>query len=99
MSDEAKSYPPSAEFVSKANVKGMQEYRRLYQEAETDPELFWANLAKTELTWFAPFVKTLEWESPKASWFLDGKLNACYNCVDRHLKTHRRTKPAIIWEG
>ncbi len=99
MSDDSKIYPPSDEFVSKANVKGMSEYRRLYEQAQTEPEVFWANLAKTELTWFRPFVKTLEWETPNANWFMEGKLNACYNCVDRHLKTSRRTKPAIIWEG
>ncbi len=98
MSD-VKSYPPPSEFVSRANVKGMDEYRRLYEEAKLNPEVFWANLARTELTWFSPFVKTLEWDSPRATWFIEGKLNACYNCVDRHLLTSRKTKPAIIWEG
>ncbi len=98
MSD-LKTYPPSEEFVAAANVKGPDEYRELYHVAERDPDKFWANLAEKELSWFTPFSKTLEWDSPNAKWFGGGTLNACYNCVDRHLATSRKDKPAIIWEG
>lgn len=98
MSD-SKTYTPSAEFVARARVKGMPGYRELYDRAKKDPERFWAELANSELSWFHPFSKTLEWDSPFAKWFTGGKINACYNCVDRHLSTPRRTKPALIWEG
>ena len=63
------------------------------------PERFWGDLATKELTWFRPFGRTLEWDPPHARWFVGGKINAAYNCVDRHLHTHRKTKPAIVWEG
>ena len=63
------------------------------------PKHFGPSLALKELTWFRPFSQTLEWEPPFAKWFTGGKINACYNCVDRHLTTARRTKPALIWEG
>ncbi|MBV9404106.1 MAG: acetate--CoA ligase [Acidobacteriaceae bacterium] len=96
---EPKIYPPSAEFVRQAHVKGMEGYRELYDRAAQDPERFWAELAQRELSWFRPFSKTLEWEAPFAEWFTGGRINACYNCVDRHLPTPRRSKPAIIWEG
>ena len=98
MSD-LKIYPPSAEFTSRAHVKSLGEYRDLYERAKADPEQFWGDLARKELAWFQPFSKTLEWNSPFAKWFTGGKINACYNCVDRHLSTPRKTKPALIWEG
>ena len=98
MSD-SKTYAPPSEFSSSAHVKNMEEYRALYERAKNSPEAFWGDLAATELTWFRPFVNTLEWDLPAARWFSGGTINACYNCVDRHLRTERRTKPAIIWEG
>ncbi len=98
MSD-SKTYTPSADFVAHARVKGMEGYRELYDRAKKDPERFWAELANSELSWFHPFSKTLEWNPPFAKWFTGGTINACYNCVDRHLNTPRRTKPALIWEG
>ncbi len=94
-----KAFDPPSDFASRANVKNLDEYRRLYESAKADPEQFWAGLARTELTWFHPFIKTLEWDAPRAKWFLEGQINACYNCVDRHLKTPREHKPAIVWEG
>ncbi len=98
MSD-LKTYFPSAQFTSRAHVKDLEEYRELYAAAKADPEKFWGDLASKELAWFQPFSKTLEWNPPFAKWFAGGKINACYNCVDRHLSTARKTKPAIIWEG
>ena len=98
MSD-TKTYGPSADFAARAHIKSIQEYRDLYERAKRDPERFWAELAATELTWFQPFSKALEWNPPVARWFAGGKINACYNCVDRHLRTARRTKPALIWES
>jgi acetyl-CoA synthetase len=98
MSD-SKIYSPSSDFVSQAQVAGADAYRELRERANSDPAKFWAELASTELTWFRPFSQTLEWDAPFAKWFSGGTINACYNCVDRHLKTARRSKPAIVWEG
>ncbi|MGA8029488.1 MAG: acetate--CoA ligase [Bryobacteraceae bacterium] len=98
MSD-SKTYPPGEDFIARAQVKGMDSYRELYDSAQRDPETFWAGLALKELTWFRPFSQTLEWRTPFAKWFTGGKINACYNCVDRHLTTARKSKPALIWEG
>jgi acetyl-CoA synthetase len=95
---EGRKFPPSAEFSRAAHVKSMAEYEALYRRAEQDPEGFWAECAK-ELSWFKPFDKVLEWKLPFAKWFVNGKLNAAYNCLDRHLTTPRRNKAALIWEG
>jgi acetyl-CoA synthetase len=67
-------------------------------QAENHHEAFWAKEA-LNLTWKKPFSKTLEWDLPFAKWFAGGELNACENCVDRHLETDRKHKKAIIWEG
>lgn len=93
------TYPPSAEFVSRAHIRGMHAYHDLYDRAKSDPQKFWSELANETLTWFQPFSQTLDWKPPIAKWFSGGKINACYNCVDRHLQTPRKTKPAILWEG
>jgi acetyl-CoA synthetase len=97
--NESPVYAPSSEFVSRANVRGMEGYRELYDRAKADPEAFWGELAQKELDWFEPFSKVLDWNSPFAKWFVGGKLNASHNCIDRHLSTPRRNKAAIIWEG
>jgi acetyl-CoA synthetase len=96
---ELKTYAPSAEFVSRAHVKGMEGYQELYERARQDPEKFWAELARTQLHWFKKFDTTLEWNAPFAKWFVGGKINASYNCLDRHLEGPRRKKPALIFEG
>ncbi len=99
MSEDSKTYPPSSQVTAQAHVKGMDAYRELYDRSVRDPENFWSELARQELNWFRPFSKGLEWDAPSAKWFGGGKLNACYNCVDRHAASERRTKPALIWEG
>ena len=70
----------------------------IYETAAANPEDFWAGMAR-ELEWIKPWDRVLEWKSPDAKWFTGGKLNASVNCVDRHIKTSRRNKAAIIWEG
>jgi len=92
-------YPPSPEFVKHANVKGMEAYRALYKRAEEQPAEFWGELAEKELFWFEKWSKTFEWNAPFVQWFVGGKTNVSYNCIDRHLKTHRKNKVAILWEG
>ncbi len=91
---EDRRFPPSAEWRRTATVNDPDVYRR----AAADPEAFWAELAR-ELDWIQPWSRVLEWKPPYAKWFIDGKLNIAANCVDRHVRTARRNKAAIIWEG
>jgi len=93
------TYPPSADFVKNAQIQGLDAYKLLCERAKANPDQFWSELAKQELSWFKPFTKGLEWKVPFAKWFADGKINASYNCLDRHLATERRTKPAIVFQG
>lgn len=96
---EKRLFPPPKEFASRARIGSPEAYQALYDEAARDPVAFWDKLAKEELHWFEPYTKTLEWNEPFAKWFVGGKTNASYNCLDRHLDTARRNKAAIIWEG
>src|SRR5215203_4294346 len=95
---EDRVFPPPPEFSAAAHIKSFEEYEKLYSEAEKNPEQFWAKQAE-ELDWFRKWDKVLEWEEPHAKWFTGGKINISYNCLDRHLKTWRKNKAAIIWEG
>lgn len=96
--NESRLFPPSEEFTAQAHISGMEEYERLYAEAEADPESYWAQQAEN-LHWFEKWHTVLEWNLPFAKWFVGGKTNVSYNCLDRHLTTWRRNKAAIIWEG
>jgi acetyl-CoA synthetase len=95
---ENRVFPPPAEFSRKANIKSFEEYEAMYKRSIDDPEGFWAEAAR-ELHWFQPWEKVLEWNLPWAKWFVGGKLNLCYNCVDRHALGERRDKTAILWES
>ncbi|MGA7236753.1 MAG: acetate--CoA ligase [Bryobacteraceae bacterium] len=95
----APAYPPSSDFVSRAHVRGMEGYRALYEKASADPEGFWAEIAGSELSWFTKWTKVFESDHPFIKWFTGGKINASYNCIDRHLETPRKNKVAILWEG
>jgi acetyl-CoA synthetase len=95
---EQRVFPCDPSFAADAHVKSAAEYDRLYAESTKDPEAFWAGIGR-ELAWFTPPTKTLEWNCPDAKWFVGGKINLSYNCLDRHLTTSRRNKAAIIWEG
>ena len=92
--NESRSFSPSEDFVARANISNPH----IYQQAAADPIAFWESWAK-QLHWFKAWDKTLEWELPDAKWFSGGKINACYNCVDRHAEGFRKDKTAIIWEG
>ncbi len=96
---EKRLFPPPAEFSAQANIKSLDEYKEIYARAQADPAQFWAELAEQELHWFTKWDTILEWQPPFAKWFVGGKINISYNCLDRHLTTHRRNKAAIIWEG
>jgi acetyl-CoA synthetase len=96
---EKRVFPPPSEFAAKALIKSMDELEALRAEAAADPESFWARLAESELYWFKKWDTVLQWEAPHAQWFIGGKINISYNCLDRHLTTARRNKAALIWEG
>ena len=92
---EDRSFPPPADFTAAANMSDPD----IYAQAAADPEGFWAGLAE-ELDWFQKWDTVLDWsDAPFAKWFLGGKLNVSYNCIDRHVKNGRRNKAAIVWEG
>src|ERR1700716_4321383 len=88
---EERRYPPPAEFARNANAKPDIYARPL--------EDFWKEEALNRVAWFKPFDTVLEWKLPYAKWFLGGKLNVCYNCVDRHVEAGRGDKVAYYWEG
>jgi acetyl-CoA synthetase len=97
---EKRIFNPSSEFVSQAQIKSLQQYQNLSKQAASNPSEFWANLAEKELIWFKKWDQVLDWSNPPfAKWFVNGKINISYNCLDRHLTTSRRNKAALIWEG
>ncbi len=100
MMEEKRVFPPPKEVSEKAYVKSMEEYNRIYQESIENPEKFWGKLAE-QLDWYKKWDKVLveDFAQGKHEWFVGGKLNVCYNCIDRHLKTWRKNKAALIWEG
>jgi acetyl-CoA synthetase len=95
---EERRFAPAAEFAAKARIKSFADYERMWNEAAGNIEKFWGDLAG-ELHWFTPYSKVLEWNEPFAKWFVGGKTNVSYNCLDAHLVTARANKTAILWEG
>ncbi|MBA2254820.1 MAG: AMP-binding protein, partial [Chloroflexi bacterium] len=91
---EGRRFPPDPAFAAQANATAA-----LYDEAEADFEGFWARLARERLDWETPFEKTLEWDLPFAKWFVGGRLNLAYNCVDRHVERGLGGKVAYHWIG
>ena len=90
-------YPVKPHIRERAHIKTMEEYQRLYRLSLDNPEWFWGEQAKT-LTWFHPWqsVFDADYKEVDFSWFLGGRVNACFNCVDRHLP-HLGDKTALIW--
>jgi acetyl-CoA synthetase len=96
---ERRLFDPPAEFSKQAHLKSMAEYETLYRESLESPDTFWPRMA-SELHWFKKWDQLLDWSTPPfAKWFVGGKINIAYNCLDRHLTTHRHNKAAIIFEG
>ncbi|MBE7557919.1 acetate--CoA ligase [bacterium] len=91
---EVREFPPDPAFTAQATAADPAIYRR----AADDYERFWEDHAR-ELVWFQPWARVLDWKPPHAQWFVGGKINAAYNCLDKHLGTPRRNKAAFIWEG
>ncbi|MCS5681666.1 MAG: acetate--CoA ligase [Actinomycetota bacterium] len=92
---EDRTFPPSDQFQATAIATD----RSLYEEAEADRLGFWARQARELITWFEDFETILEWDLPFAKWFVEGKLNVSYNCLDRHVEAGRGGKVAFHWEG
>jgi acetyl-CoA synthetase len=88
---EERRYPPPPDFAAQANAQPS-----IYDEPF---EAFWEREGRERVTWFQPFTSLYEWELPYAKWYLGGKLNVSYNCVDRHVEAGRGDKVAFHWEG
>ena len=99
MAEKRTIYPPD-ELAKNAYIRSMDEYKEIYQRSIDDPEGFWAEMAE-QLDWFKKWDKVLveDFAEGQHQWFVGGKLNVCYNCLDRHLSTWRKNKAALIWEG
>ncbi len=94
--------PPPSDFSAKAHIKSMAEYEAIYRRSVEELEGFWAEKAEEFVDWYEKWDKILDYsfkDKIYIKWFINGKLNVSYNCLDRHLKTWRKNKAAIIWEG
>ena len=100
MMEEKRVFKPSKELSKQAYIKSMAQYKKIYQKSIDDPAAFWGEMAE-QLDWFKKWDKVLveDFADAKHEWFVGGKLNVSYNCLDRHLKTDRKNKAAFIWEG
>ncbi len=98
LSREKRIFKPKEPFSRRAQIKSLSQYKKMYEQSVKTPEKFWAKVAE-ELYWFRRWKKVLEWKNPHSKWFVNGKINLSYNCLDRHLGSWRRNKAAIIWEG
>ena len=95
---EHRVFKPNVKFAKSAHISSFAQYEKMYNESIRSPEKFWAKMAE-ELVWYKRWNKVLRWKLPFAQWFVGGKINISYNCLDRHLTTWRKNKAAIIWEG
>jgi acetyl-CoA synthetase len=100
MMAEGRVINPPEKLSKKAYIKSMAEYKKIYQQSVDDPEAFWGKMAE-QLDWFKKWDKVTvdDFKEGKHEWFVGGKLNVSYNCLDRHLNTWRKNKAALIWEG
>ena len=93
-------YQPSKDFIEKANIN-LNSYQELYKRSIEEPESFFAEQAQERLSWFKNWDQVLEadFSDAKVKWFKGGKINASYNCLDRHLESDLKDKTALLWEG
>ncbi len=100
MMKEGRVFNPPQEISNQAYIKSLDEYKKIYERSIADPEGFWGEMAE-QLDWYKKWDRVLveDFANAKHEWFVGGKLNVCYNCLDRHLKTWRKNKAALIWEG
>ena len=101
---EDRKFPPPRVISEKAYVKSLPQYEEMYRRSVENSDSFWLEQAE-RLDWFRKpaiareYVWNSETKEVHHTWFADGQLNVSYNCLDRHLQTKRKTKPAIIWQG
>src|SRR5262249_18079617 len=95
---ERRVFPPSLEFSKGAHINSLEAYDVVCKRAAQDPETFWGEIA-SQLHWFQPWKKVLDWHMPFEKWFVGGKTNISYNCIDRHIAGPRKNKVALLWEG
>ena len=89
------------ELAAQAHIKSMAQYEKMYKESIESPETFWAKMADENIEFFKKWDKVVEADLTEANiaWFKGGKINVSYNCLDRHIKTARKNKAAIMWQG
>ena len=95
---EDRSFPPSADFSAKSHIGSEEQYQEMWNRAKEDPAGFWGDIAEN-LDSFQKWDTVLQGDMPETKWFVGGKINASYNCLDRHLTSERKNKAAIVWEG
>jgi acetyl-CoA synthetase len=100
---EKRVFDPPKEFVEQARLKSMDEYKRMWERSIKDPQGFWGEMGEKHIDWFKKWDGPAEEYSFKDNiylkYFVGGKLNITYNCLDRHLKTWRKNKAALIFQG
>ena len=95
---ETRKFPPPSDFAAQANISTDEQYQEMWQRAKDDPAGFWGDMA-ANLDWFKKWDKVIDGAMPDTKWFVGGKINVSYNCLDRHLLGPNKNKAAIIWEG
>ncbi len=95
---EERLFEPPSDFNPKAHISSREQYDAIRAEALADPEKFWAGIAE-QLHWFKKWDQVLDWQPPFAKWFVGGKTNISYNCLDRQIEAGKGSKTAILWEG
>ncbi|MEI8255673.1 MAG: AMP-binding protein, partial [Deltaproteobacteria bacterium] len=95
-----RTYTASDAFRSRAGIRSLEEYRALHESSLRDPDAFWSEQAR-RIDWTTPFETVSRWdfETAEVAWFLGGRTNVAYNCIDRHLDGPRKNRAALIWEG
>ncbi len=95
---ETRKFPPPPEFSRAAHISSIADYEKLHKRSIDDPEGFWREVAEG-CHWFTPFDKVVEWEAPFAKWFVGGKTNMSYNCLDLQIERGRGDHTAVLFEG
>jgi acetyl-CoA synthetase len=96
-----KVYEPTEEMKARAHIKSMDEYRKMYNESINNPDEFWGKMAEEHISWYRKWdkVRDYDFNKPEIKWYKNAKLNACYNCLDRHVENGHGDDLALIWEG
>ena len=95
-----KVFKPSGDWIKKSHVDSLEKYEKIYHDSVSNPDEFWGTIAD-RLKWYKKWdsVSDVDYKKADIKWFLDGKLNVSYNCLDRHVEKGNGDKTAIIWEG